>query len=128
MTKTALVIDGDIFLVLETADPISLAPADRSATTQWTVMSVQTLPAGSLGDGVEPIEWSYTVPNSGQYDLRVRIDPTNVIDENSEINNDHYMVVTGADVSSPGLVPSFAPTLVALICIGFFVALIQQRD
>ncbi|MDP6223645.1 MAG: hypothetical protein QGF34_01125 [Candidatus Poseidoniaceae archaeon] len=107
---------------------LEAAPADRSATTQWTVMNVQTLPAGSLGDGVEPIEWSYTVPNSGQYDLRVRIDPTNVIDENSEINNDHYMVVTGADVSSPGLVPSFAPTLVALICIGFFVALIQQRD
>ena len=107
---------------------LEAAPADRSATTQWTVMNVQTLPAGSLGDGAEPIEWSYTVPNSGQYDLRVRIDPTNVIDENSEINNDHYMVVTGADVSSPGLVPSFAPTLVALICIGFFVALIQQRD
>ena len=107
---------------------LEAAPADRSATTQWTVMNVQTLPAGSLGDGVETIEWSYTVPNSGQYDLRVRIDPTNVIDENSEINNDHYMVVTGADVSSPGLVPSFAPTISALICAGFVVALLQQRD
>ena len=113
-----------------TSNVVSLeaAPADRSATTQWTVMNVQTLPAGSLGDGVEIIEWSYTVPNSGQYDLRVRIDPTNVIDENSEINNDHYMVVTGADVSSPGLVPSFAPTLSALIFVGFVVALLQQRD
>ena len=109
-------------------DSLEAAPADRSATTQWTVMNVQTLPAGSLGDGVEIIEWSYTVPNSGQYDLRVRIDPTNVIDENSEINNDHYMVVTGADVSSPGLVPSFAPTLSALIFVGFVVALLQQRD
>ena len=107
---------------------LEAAPADRSATTQWTVMNVQTFPAGSLGDGVEIIEWSYTVPNSGQYDLRVRIDPTNVIDENSEINNDHYMVVTGADVSSPGLVPSFAPTLSALIFVGFVVALLQQRD
>ena len=107
---------------------LEAAPADRSATTQWTVMNVQTLPAGSLGDGVETVEWSYTVPNSGQHDLRVRIDPTNVIDENSEINNDHYMVVTGADVSSPGLVPSFAPTLTALICVGFLVALLQQRD
>ena len=107
---------------------LEAAPADRSATTQWTVMNVQTLPAGSLGDGVEIIEWSYTVPNSGQYDLRVRIDPTNVIDENSEINNDHYMVVTGADVSSPGLVPSFAPPLSALIFVGFVVALLQQRE
>jgi hypothetical protein len=107
---------------------LEAAPADRSATTEWTVMIVQTLPAGSLGDSVETLEWSYTVPNSGQYDLRVRIDPTNVIDENSEINNDHYMVVTGADVSSPGLVPSFAPTLTALICVGFVVALLQQRD
>jgi uncharacterized membrane protein YjfL (UPF0719 family) len=107
---------------------LEAAPADRSATTQWTVMSVQTLPAGSLGDTVETIVWSYTVPNSGQYDLRVRIDPTNVIDENSEINNDHYMVVTGADISSPGLVPSFAPTMIAVVCVGFFVALLQQRD
>ena len=107
---------------------LEAAPADRSATTEWTVMNVQTLPAGSLGDSVETLEWSYTVPNSGQYDLRVRIDPTNVIDENSEINNDHYMVVTGADVSSPGLVPAFAPTLTALICVGFVVALLQQRD
>ncbi len=107
---------------------LEAAPADRSATTEWTVMNVQTLPAGSLGDSVESLEWSYTVPKSGQYDLRVRIDPTNVIDENSEINNDHYMVVTGADVSSPGLVPSFAPTLTALICVGFVVALLQQRD
>ncbi|MGB0476230.1 MAG: CARDB domain-containing protein [Candidatus Poseidoniaceae archaeon] len=107
---------------------LEAAPADRSATTEWTVMNVQTLPAGSLGDSVETLEWSYTVPKSGQYDLRVRIDPTNVIDENSEINNDHYMVVTGADVSSPGLVPSFAPTLTALICVGFVVALLQQRD
>ena len=107
---------------------LEAAPADRSATTLWTVMSVQTLPAGSLGDSVETIVWSYTVPNSGQYDLRLRFDPTNVIDENSEINNDHYMVVTGADISSPGLVPSFAPTLISVICVGFFVALLQQRD
>ena len=107
---------------------LEAAPADRSATTDWTVMNVVTLPAGSLGDGVETIEWTYTVPNSGQYDLRLRIDPTNVIDENSEINNDHYMVVTGADISSPGLVPSFAPTLTALICVGFVVAMLQQRD
>ncbi|MEC7272619.1 MAG: hypothetical protein VXV85_03130 [Candidatus Thermoplasmatota archaeon] len=107
---------------------LEAAPADRSATTDWTVMNVVTLPAGSLGDGVETIEWTYTVPNSGQYDLRLRIDPTNVIDENSEINNDHYMVVTGADISSPGLVPSFAPTLTAIICVGFIVAMLQQRD
>ena len=107
---------------------LEAAPADRSSTTDWTVMNVVTLPAGSLGDGVETIEWTYTVPNSGQYDLRLRIDPTNVIDENSEINNDHYMVVTGADISSPGLVPSFAPTLTAIICVGFIVAMLQQRD
>ena len=38
------------------------------------------------------------------------------------------MVVTGADVSSPGLVPSFAPTMIALLCAGFVVAWLQQRD
>lgn len=113
---------GPVAVILEAA------PADRSATTQWTVMQSQTLLAGSLGTGVAYLTWNYTVPNTGQYDLRLRIDPSNLIDENSEINNDHYMVVTGADISSPGLVPSFAPTMFALICAGFVVAWLQQRD
>ena len=104
---------GSVAVILEAA------PADRNAATEWTVMQAQTLLAGSLGTGVAYLTWNYTVPNSGQYDLRVRIDPSNLIDENSEINNDHYMVVTGADVSSPGLVPSFAPTMIALLCAGF---------
>jgi hypothetical protein len=113
---------GPVAVILEAA------PADRSATTQWTVMQSQTLLAGSLGTGVAYLTWNYTVPNTGQYDLRLRIDPSNLIDENSEINNDHYMVVTGADISSPGLVPSFAPTMFALLCAGFIVAWLQQRD
>lgn len=113
---------GSVAVILEAA------PADRNAATEWTVMQAQTLLAGSLGTGVAYLTWNYTVPNTGQYDLRVRIDPSNLIDENSEINNDHYMVVTGADVSSPGLVPSFAPTMIALLCAGFVVAWLQQRD
>ena len=78
---------------------LEAAPADRSATTDWTVMNVVTLPAGSLGDGVETIEWTYTVPNSGQYDLRLRIDPTNVIDENRTVKS-----TTTTTWSSPGLI------------------------
>ena len=113
---------GSVAVILEAA------PADRNAATEWTVMQSQTLLPGSLGTGVAYLTWNYTVPNTGQYDLRVRIDPSNLIDENSEINNDHYMVVTGADVSSPGLVPSFAPTMIALLCAGFVVAWLQQRD
>ena len=113
---------GSVAVILEAA------PADRNAATEWTVMQAQTLLAGSLGTGVAYLTWNYTVPNTGQYDLRVRIDPSNLIDENSEINNDHYMVVTGADVSSPGLVPSFGPTMIALLCAGFVVAWLQQRD
>ncbi len=113
---------GSVAVILEAA------PADRNAATEWTVMQAETLLAGSLGTGVAYLTWNYTVPNTGQYDLRVRIDPSNLIDENSEINNDHYMVVTGADVSSPGLVPSFAPTMFALLCAGFVVAWLQQRD
>ena len=113
---------GSVAVILEAA------PADRNAATEWTVMQAQTLLAGSLGTGVAYLTWNYTVPNTGQYDLRVRIDPSNLIDENSEINNDHYMVVTGADVSSPGLVPSFAPTMITLLCAGFVVAWLQQRD
>lgn len=103
------------------------APADRSSTVQWTVMEARTLGSGSLSDSNETLIWNYTVPQTGQYDLRLVIDYANVVDEYDEGNNYNHMVVTGAAITSAGLVPSFAPSLFALICAGLVISHLQTR-
>ena len=112
---------GSVIVRLETA------PADRSSTVDWTVMETRNLPAGTLSNSSETIVWQYTVPRSGQFDLRLVIDFADVIDEYDEGNNDNYLVVTGASLDAPGLVPSFAPSLVVLILVGFALSFLQRR-
>ena len=70
----------------------------------------------------EEILWNYTVPNTGQYDLRLSIDPSNVVDERDEGNNDFHLVVTGAAITNSGTVPSFAPSILAIILTGFLIS------
>jgi len=103
------------------------APADRTSTVSWTVMESRTLDSGSLADSQEEMIWNYTVPQTGQFDLRLVIDYVNVIDEYDEGNNFNHMVVTGAGIGSPGLVPSFAPSIVVILLTGFVLALLQRR-
>ena len=103
------------------------APADRTSTVSWTVMESRTLDSGSLADSQEEMIWNYTVPQTGQFDLRLVIDYVNVIDEYDEGNNFNHMVVTGAGIGSPGLVPSFAPSIVVILLTGFALALLQRR-
>ena len=103
------------------------APADRSSTVSWTVMESRTLDAGALSDSQESLIWNYTVPNTGQFDLRLVIDYVNVIDEYDEGNNYNHMVVTGAAIGSPGLVPSFAPSVLLLLLAGFIITALQRR-
>ena len=103
------------------------APADRSSTVQWTVMEARTLGSGSLSDSNETLIWNYTVPKTGQYDLRLVIDYGNVVDEYDEGNNYNHMVVTGAAVTSAGLVPSFAPSIIALLFAGIVISHLQRR-
>ncbi len=103
------------------------APADRTSSVSWTVMESRTLDSGALSDGQEELIWNYTVPQTGQFDLRLVIDYVNVIDEYDEGNNYNHMVVTGAGIGSPGLVPSFAPSLVLILLTGFALALLQRR-
>jgi hypothetical protein len=112
---------GSVIVRLETA------PADRSSNVDWTVMETRNLPAGTLSNSSETIVWQYTVPRSGQFDLRLVIDFADVIDEYDEGNNDNYLVVTGAALDAPGLVPSFAPSLVVLILVGFALSFLQRR-
>tara|TARA_B100001093_G_scaffold169321_1_gene162100 strand:- start:21137 stop:22942 length:1806 start_codon:yes stop_codon:yes gene_type:complete len=103
------------------------APADRTSSVSWTVMESRTLDSGALSDGQEELIWNYTVPQTGQFDLRLVIDYVNVIDEYDEGNNYNHMVVTGAGIGSPGLVPSFAPSLILILLTGFALALLQRR-
>jgi hypothetical protein len=103
------------------------APADRSSTVQWTVMEARTLGSGSLSDSNETLIWNYTVPKTGQYDLRLVIDYGNVVDEYDEGNNYNHMVVTGAAITSAGLVPSFAPSIIALLFAGIVISHLQRR-
>lgn len=103
------------------------APADRSSTVQWTVMEARTLGSGSLSDSNETLIWNYTVPKTGQYDLRLVIDYSNVVDEYDEGNNYNHMVVTGAAITSAGLVPSFAPSIIALLFAGIVISHLQRR-
>jgi hypothetical protein len=112
---------GSIVVRLESA------PADRTASVSWTVMEARTLPSGTLSDSTETLIWNYTVPQTGQYDLRLVIDYLNVIDEYDEGNNNNHMVVTGASIGSPGLVPSFAPSLILVLFIGALIGFFQRR-
>ena len=103
------------------------APADRTSSVSWTVLESRTLSSGTLSDSSELLIWNYTVPNSGQYDLRLVIDPNNVIDEYDESNNKNHMVVTGASISSIIDAPSFAPSILMLIFTSMLISYISNR-
>lgn len=103
------------------------APADRSASVTWTTIESRVLANGAFSDSSEILTWNYTVPNEGQWDLRLVIDPSNDVDERDEGNNAHHMVVTGVSVSGVNVVPSFGPSILVLIGVGFLIALRQRR-
>ncbi len=105
------------------------APADRSADVDWTTMQTVLIEGGNLSDECtcEQIIWNYVVPNTGQWDLRLVVDPNNAIDERDESNNNHYMMVTGASVTGVGVVTSFAPGIIALLLTGLAIAWYQKR-
>ena len=108
---------------------LQAAPADRDSTIDWTTMQTVVVEGGNLSDECqcEYLIWDYVVPNTGQWDLRLVIDPSNAIDERDESNNYHYSMVTGASVSGVGVVPSFAPGIIALVLTGFAVAWYQKK-
>jgi hypothetical protein len=111
---------GPVKLRLETA------PADRLSNVDWTVLETRTVDSADLNDAMEVIEWNLTVTTQGQLDIRVVIDPFDGIDEYNEANNAAYFVVTGASIS-PGLVPSFAPSLGLVLLAGLLVGVLGRR-
>ena len=108
---------------------LQAAPADRSADVDWTTMQTVVIEGGNLSDECtcELVIWNYVVPNTGQWDLRLVVDPNNAIDERDESNNNHYMMVTGASVTGVGVVTSFAPGIIALLLTGLAIAWYQKR-
>lgn len=103
------------------------APADRTSAVAWTVLETRNLNSGILTDSTELLIWNYTVPDSGQFDLRLVIDPNNVIDEFDESNNKNHMVVTGATISSIIDAPSFAPSILLILITSFAISFITNR-
>ena len=108
---------------------LQAAPADRTEDVEWTTMKTQTILAIDIQDECkcEQVVWNYTVPNTGQWDIRLVIDPNNILDERDEANNNYHLVVTGASVSGIGVVSSFAPSIYALLVVGFTVAIYQKK-
>lgn len=97
---------------------LEMAPSDRTTDTNWTVLETRTLAAGSLYDGTEVLEpFEVRILASGEYDLKLSIDPDDTIPEKDEGNNEEYLVVSGARPSSIGAVTSFMPALFLVIAV-----------
>jgi len=97
---------------------LEMAPSDRTTDTNWTVLETRTLAAGSLYDGREVLEpFEVRILASGEYDLKLSIDPDEIIPEKDEGNNEEYLVVSGARPSSIGAVTSFMPALFLLLVV-----------
>ncbi len=103
------------------------APADRSSSVTWTTIESKVLANGAFSDSTETLNWNYTVPNTGQWDLRLVIDPSNNVDERDEGNNAHHMVVTGVNISGVNVVPSFGTSIWILILVGLLIGFKQRK-
>ena len=97
---------------------LEMAPSDRTTDTNWTVLETRTLTAGSLYDGKEVLDpFEVRILASGEYDLKLSIDPDETIPEKDEGNNEEYLIVSGARPSSIGAVTSFMPALFLVIAV-----------
>ena len=109
---------------------LQAAPADRTADVDWTTMKTVIVTANNISDecNCEEITWEYTVPNTGQWDLRLVIDPDNSLDERDEANNNYHLMVTGASVTGIGVVSSFAPSVYAILIVGFCLSYLSEKE
>ncbi len=106
---------------------LQVAPADRTAEVSWTTLETRVLPAGSFSDSEEMLYWNYTVASAGQWDLKVVIDPNDLVDEKDEGDNAHYFVVTGVSTNYLEVVSGFMPTIGLLFLAGLFISWISRR-
>ena len=106
---------------------LEAAPADRTAEVSWTTVETRILLAGDLSDSEEFVYWNHTIEAAGQWDLRLVIDPNDLIDEKDEGDNAHYFVVTGVNTNFLDVVSGFMPTLGWLMVAGFAVAWLSRK-
>jgi len=107
---------------------LQIAPADRDSNVEWTTISTETIPLGSMTDLAHEIDWTFSLTSGGQWDVRVLIDSSEIIDERDENNNDRYLIVSGADGDQVvGIVSGFNPSLISLLIAGFLISGITNR-
>lgn len=106
---------------------LQIAPADRDSNVEWTTISTETIPLGSMTDLVHDIEWTFSLTSGGQWDVRVLIDSSNIIDERDENNNDRYLIVSGADGDQVvGIVTGFNPSIISVVIVGLLISRINS--
>ena len=126
-TLTSTIISNEPFVESFEAQ-LQIAPADRDSTVEWTTISTETIPIGSMADLVHGIEWTFSLTGGGQWDVRVLVDSGDDIDERDEGNNDRYLIVSGADGDQVvGIVSGFTPSLFSLLIVGFLISGIINR-
>ena len=106
---------------------IQSAPANRDAMATWTTLQTITLTAGDLTDMQETISVNLTLLSAGEYDLRILIDPNDVIAEGDEGNNEAFLLISAADPTVVGAVTGFAPDLLLLLLGGLFAGFVLHR-
>jgi hypothetical protein len=107
---------------------LQIAPADRDSTVEWTTISTETIPLGSMTDLEHGIDWTFSLTSGGQWDVRVLVDSGDQIDERDEGNNDRYLIVSGADGDQVvGIVSGFTPSLFSLMIVGLLISGIIKR-
>jgi len=103
------------------------APADRDSGTAWTTLATVVTNSGDLIDQTETISINITLLTAGEYDLRLLIDPNDVISEKDEGNNEEFLLISAADPIKVGAVSGFSPDTIAVLLTGLFVGFLLQR-
>ena len=126
-TLSSTIISNEPFM--DTFDAtLQIAPADRDSSVEWTTISTETIPIGSMTDLIHEIDWTFSLTGGGQWDVRVLVDSGNDIEERDEGNNDRYLIVSGADGDQVvGIVSGFMPSLFSLMIVGFLISGIINR-
>ena len=108
---------------------LQLAPANRDSNVEWTTISTQVIPIGSMTDLIHELEWKFSLTSGGQWDVRVILDSEEMIDERDENNNVRYLIVSGADGEQvSGIVSGFGPSLFSILIIGLIVSRLINQD
>lgn len=106
---------------------IQSAPANRDSMTQWTTLQTITTDTGDLIDKEYQISSNISLISSGEYDLRIVVDPANNIPENDEGNNEVFLLISAADPTVVSTVAGFAPDVLLILLAGLFASYLLRR-